>query len=248
MSLSSRTNNISIAIPILFIALMIGSLIGIIGNSLLVNSSESGFDNNFSSSSQSKEFRIFKIIVSVILTSIFLLLTIFSLIEIIQPGDYRAKIITSKLDNWLLNTYDNLESWELLLILSNFILLPVGIATSLIQGGREYFIISAVSVVIVYFSYSQRIGTRKAIKAALPNHKKISLIDLSKLISKDLKYVRKALIHLASFEKFPITYNYASGMVTYDGPIPSRTSINERVVEPDMQLRKPKSQTNTTTQ
>ncbi|MFV2016552.1 MAG: zinc ribbon domain-containing protein, partial [Candidatus Heimdallarchaeota archaeon] len=39
-----------------------------------------------------------------------------------------------------------------------------------------------------------------------------------------------------------------SGMVTYDGPIPSRTSINEGVVEPDMQLSKPKSQTNTTTQ
>ena len=48
MSSLGRADKISIVIPILFTALMIGSLIGIIGNSLLVDSSESGFDNEFS--------------------------------------------------------------------------------------------------------------------------------------------------------------------------------------------------------
>lgn len=240
MSSSSRADKLSIAIPILFTALMIGSLIGIIGNSLLVNSSESGFDTEFSSASQSKEFRIFKIVVSSILTLFFLLMTILSLVEILEPGDYHARIITPNVDNWLQSTYDNLESWELLLILSNFILLPVGIASALIQGGPEYFIVSAISVGIVYFSYSQRVGTRKAIRAALPTHKNISLSELSKLISKDPKYVRKAIVQLISFENFPATYDYASGMITYNGPAP--TSVVGRIIEPAIPVSSSKAQ------
>lgn len=222
---------------------MIGSLIGIIGNSLLLNSSVSGFDNDFSSASQSQEFRIFKIIVSSILTLVFLLMTIFTLIEIFEPDKYKAKLITPKLDNWLQNTYDNLESWELLLILSNFILLPVGIASSLIQGGAEYFIVSTISVAIVYFSYSQRIGTRKAIKAVLPTHKEISVRDLSKLISKDPKYVRKAIVQLVSFENYPATYDYISGMVEYKGSSIAGTSLNDRVIGSEVKVSAPKSQT-----
>ena len=158
---------------------MIGSLIGIIGNSLLLNSSVSGFDNDFSSGSQSKEFRIFKIVVASILTVVFLLMTIFTLIEVFEPEKYKARLITPKLDTWLQKTYDNLESWDLLLIISNYILIPVGIASSLIQGGPEYFVVSAISLAIVYFSYNQRVGTRKAIRAVLPTHKEISISDLS---------------------------------------------------------------------
>lgn len=248
MSSYSKADRISIAIPIFFIALMIGSMIGIIGNSLLLNSSVSGFDNDFSSASQSKEFRIFKIVVASILTLVFLLMTIFTLIEIFEPDKYKAKLITPKLENWLQNTYDNLESWELLLVLSNFVLLPVGIASSLIQGGPEYFIVSAIFVAIVYFSYSQRIGTRKSIKAVLPTHKEISIRDLSKLISKDPKYVRKALVHLISFENYPATYDYSSGITVYNGPSSTRDSLNDRVIESEVKTSVTKSQSKSSTQ
>ncbi|MHA2277559.1 MAG: hypothetical protein ACXAC2_17405, partial [Candidatus Kariarchaeaceae archaeon] len=200
VSSTYRTNKISVIIPIFLIFLMIGALVGIIGNSILLNSSESVLDSNFVSSSQSKEFRIFKIVVSSILTLLFLLMVIFSFVEIFEPGNYKARIFTPKLDSWIEGIYNNFESWELLLILSNYIILPVGLATALIGGGEEFFILSGIFIVIVYFSYSQRIGTRKAIRAALPANKTISLVDLSKLISKDPKTVRKAIVHMVSFE------------------------------------------------
>lgn len=248
MSSYSRADRISIAIPIFFIALMIGSLIGIIGNSLLLNSSVSGFDSDFSSASQSKEFRIFKIVVASILTVVFLLMTIFTLIEVFEPEKYKARIITPKLDTWLQKTYENLESWELLLIISNYILIPVGIASSLIQGGPEYFVISAISLVIVYFSYNQRVGTRKAIRAVLPTHKEINIRDLGKLISKDPKYVRKAVIHLVSFENYPATYDYSSEIVTYNGPSSAGISLNDRVIESEVKTSVPISQSKSTSQ
>ena len=140
------------------------------------------------------------------------------------------------MENWLQNTYANLESWEFILILSNFILLPIGLATSLISDGSPYFVTSAITIVIIYFSYSQRIGTRRSIKAILPSQKSISLIDLSKLISKESKLVRKAIVHIVSFENYPATYDYATGMINYHGSSIITPNMDSRVIEPELTI------------
>ncbi len=223
----TKNEKISISIPIFFFLLMMGSIVGIIGNAILLESSV-----------ENEAIRIFKIVVAAIFTLVLLLAVIFSSIDIAEPGDYQAKIFTPRVDKWLQNTYDNLESWEFLLILSNYILLPVGLATSLISDGVPYFVTSGITIVIVYFSYSQRIGTRRAIKAVLPSQKTISLTELSKLISKENKIVRKAIMHLVSFENYPATYNYASGMITYHGSTTISGNIDSKVIEPELNITK----------
>ncbi|OLS29460.1 MAG: hypothetical protein HeimC2_00110 [Candidatus Heimdallarchaeota archaeon LC_2] len=225
----NKQNKISISIPIFLSLLLMGSIVGIIGNSILLGSS-----------SENEPIRIFKIVVAAIFTLVLLLAVIFSSIEIAEPDGYKAKIFTSKTDKWLQSTYNNLESWEFLLVLSNFILLPIGLATSLISDGSPYFVTSAITMVIIYFSYSQRIGTRKSVKAILPGQESISLTDLSKLISKESKIVRKAIVHLISFENYPASYDYSSGIITYLGSSIISNNLDSRVIEPELTITRKK--------
>ena len=209
----------SLIIPVFFVLLTVSATVSIIGNALSLNTSDGGIGIDQSViSNSSQNTIIFKIVLSAILAALFLLLAIFGFIEVFEPDRYKARVLTRDLEESLVRIANRSESFEVLLVVTSFILIPIGLANALITNQSEQLIFALVFLVIAYYTYNRRISTREAIKRALPLNPEMDLTGLSSLVSKDKKYVRKALLYLISYEGFSVHYDHITEKIVYAEP------------------------------
>ena len=211
----SEVKRYSIGIPTMFLFLLISSIVSIIGASLKLNAaiqSTNGYD-----ATSNQPWLALRIVIASIFTVLFLLATILGFIEVGEPQNYKAKVLTKQFEARLQFSVENLETWELVLIMANYLLLPIGIAEALIYDSSGYIWMSFISIGIVLWSYNYRMGTRKAIKLVLPKEGEISLNSLSQIISRDQNRVKKSLMYLVTYENYPATYDFGTQIITYKG-------------------------------
>jgi len=213
----------SLVVPVFFVLFTVASVISIVGNAVQLQSVEED------SSSNNNRTISFKIVVSAILTGLFASTAIFAFIEFFEPSvsgnNYKPRLLTQDFEKMLARIVERSESHEILLFIGAFILLPIGLASSLVSGENEQLIFSVIFIVIAYYTYNNRISTRSSIRRALPLNKEITLPELSRLLSKDQKTVRKALLHLISYEGYPAHYDFKSEKIIYGGELLAQTTV-----------------------
>ncbi len=201
---------ISAIIPVFTVFLLIASITGIVANGITLDTSD------ISEQSESDQISItIRIVLSSILTLLFLLLTIFATFEVLSPLNHKPIVLTSDVDQLMHNFSKKAESWELMMVISGIFFIPLGLGQSLIKGNAGYIIASCLLLIIPIYTYNNRIKIRESIRKILPTHSNINLNEFSRLIGRDRKNVKKNLLYLISFEKFPARFNFETEQIIY---------------------------------
>ncbi|MHA2253191.1 MAG: hypothetical protein ACXAD7_22710 [Candidatus Kariarchaeaceae archaeon] len=215
---------ISVVIPIFSAFLIISAVVGIIGNAIPLENTDSFSPGN------SEEDYIIRTVISAILTVFFILTTVFTAYEVASPMKYEPKVITDELNAMMYNFTRKAESWEVLLATSSIIILPIGVAKSLLSYDPSYFFMGMIALAIPMYTYNSRMKLRETIRQFIPVNPEIKLRDFSNLISKDPKHVKKAVLYLISYERFPAKYVFEKDLIIYLGErIPQQVPTSEKL-------------------
>ena len=214
-SASNEYQEIKLLLPLFFLLMTIASIIGIVSNSILLGTSD--LQDGGSDFQVDDAEKIIRIVTASLLAMIFLLISIFLFIEIGKPDDYTPRVMTAKVDKKIRVIEKNIESHEILLLVGAYILFPIGVGISLVSGGETALVFAGIFVIIAYYTYVTRTGLRENIRRTLVLQSSMSMDELSRIIGKDKRRVKKQLLYMISFEKFPAKYDFVEDVIQYFG-------------------------------
>ncbi|MHA2089898.1 MAG: zinc ribbon domain-containing protein [Candidatus Kariarchaeaceae archaeon] len=209
--MDSSDQKITIVIPVFLAFCFIASVFGIVGNALVLG----GVDQQPSTSEEASA--ILRIVISSLLTLAFLLAIIFTSYEIVKPMNYKPRVITSEIDTHMSKFMRKAETWESLFVVAALFVFPIGLGDALIGGDFWLLPFGAALLGIPIYTYTTREKLRDSLRKILPSNNEIGLQELSRLLSKEAKKVKKEVLYLISFEKFPATYHFDSQIIYYHG-------------------------------
>jgi hypothetical protein len=187
-------------------------------------------DDESSFSQAGQVVKIIAIVLSSILTFVFVVLSVYFWVEALGYEYYEPKVLTLNLERRLSQFVNKTQTWEQFLLSASLVLLPFGLADWLINeldSPIPYLVI--LIVIVVYFSYNNRNRIYDAIRTILKQQREMSLTRLSELIDRDEKNTKSSLMDMIIYENFPAKINFDTHIVTYH---PEGLSPEDRTMEP----------------